>query len=131
VLLVISLIGAFLTQRARRIHGGSQSTEKIDREYSRVGIAHHLDYRFNMRIEMRIFDVFHLSFGYSVFVGKFIGEDPHNINNWIASLIVDGELYLEDISIGGRMMGVSPDGHCIIFPIYRSSLAASLNIAES
>jgi hypothetical protein len=78
---------------------------------SMVGVAHHLDYRFNMNIEMRIFDVFHLSFGYSVFVGKFISEDPHSINNWIANLIVDGELYLEDISIGGRMMGISPDGH--------------------
>jgi hypothetical protein len=64
-----------------------------------------------MNIEMKIFDVFHLNFGYSVFVGKFMGEEPDRINASIANLIVDGDLYLEDISIGGRMMGVSPDGH--------------------
>jgi hypothetical protein len=76
-----------------------------------VGIAHHLNYRFDMNIEMKIFDVFHLSFGYSVFVGKFMGEEPRRINNnYTANLIVDGNVCLEDIPIGGRMMGISPDG---------------------
>jgi hypothetical protein len=64
-----------------------------------------------MNIEMEIFDVFHLSFGYSVFVGKFSGEEPRQIkNNYTADLIVDGNVYLEDMPIGGRMMGISPDG---------------------
>ncbi len=65
-----------------------------------------------MNIEMKIFDVFHLSFGYSVFVGKFMGEVPRRINNnYTGNLIVDGNVYLQDIQIGSRMMGISPDGH--------------------
>jgi hypothetical protein len=65
-----------------------------------------------MNLEMKIFDVFHLSFGYSVFVGKFMREEPRRINNnYTANLIVDGNVYLEDIRIGSRMMGISPDGH--------------------
>jgi hypothetical protein len=65
-----------------------------------------------MNIKIKIFDIFHLAFGYSVFVGKFIGETPHRINGHIANLIVEGDVYLEDMPIGGIMMGGRhPDGH--------------------
>jgi hypothetical protein len=79
-----------------------------------------------MSIEIKIIDVFHLSFGYSVFAGKFIGEEPRYLSNgYIADLIIDGSIYLQNIKIGGRMMGrTHPDGYIGIATVKHVSVTS-------
>ena len=60
-----------------------------------------------MNIQMQIFEIFHLSRGEVVFVGKLNQETPVITRNWkyTATLIVNDLVYLENIDITGERIG--------------------------
>ena len=62
---------------------------------------------FSVNIQFQIVDIFHLSTGYTIFVGAFAEEIPTITSNYkyMATLIVDSSIYQKNIYITGEMIG--------------------------
>jgi hypothetical protein len=67
-----------------------------------------------MNNQMKICDVFRFKSGEIIFVGSLSKEIPliKNKDMYVANLIIDGEIYQQNIKINGEMTGGKhPDGH--------------------
>jgi hypothetical protein len=65
-------------------------------------------------INMQVVNVFYLSLGGTTFVGKLPQEIPviRSKTKYVADLIVDDRIYLQNIKINGEMIGgKNPDGY--------------------
>lgn len=71
-----------------------------------------------MDVYMQIVDIFHLLIGGTTFAGKITQEiPPIGKNQYMATLIVDGSIYQENIHISGEWLSRHPDGFRAILTI--------------